>query len=83
VTKQAHWKGTTWIPQGTVKTVNERIELSVFRRCQMHPKYRPANLEEWSKRKKLDLEDIIAHPDKYPALYSPVVKPGLEDIEQP
>jgi uncharacterized protein (DUF2235 family) len=78
VTKEAHWRGTTWVPKGTVRTVNERIDLSVFRRCQLQPKYRPPNLTEWTKRKHLDLEGIIANPEKYSYLCAPVVSPGIE-----
>jgi len=78
VTKEAHWKGTTWVPKGTVHTVNERIDLSVFRRCQLQSKYRPPNLIEWAKRKHLDLESIIANPEKYSHLYEPVVSTGIE-----
>jgi uncharacterized protein (DUF2235 family) len=83
VTKEAHWKGTTWVPKGTVHTVNERIDLSVFRRCQLHPKYRPPNLLEWARRKHLDLESIIATPEKCPELYSPVVSNGIETAIEP
>jgi hypothetical protein len=82
VTKEAHWKGTTWVPNGTVHTVNERIDLSVFRRCQLQPKYRPPNLIEWAKRKGLDLEGIIANPEKYPQLYAPVATTGIESAVQ-
>jgi hypothetical protein len=50
--------------QGWVQTVNERIDRSVFERCQRHPDYRPASLKEWAKRKSLDLEAVIADPDR-------------------
>jgi uncharacterized protein (DUF2235 family) len=83
VSKEAHWKGTTWVPKGTVHTVNERIDLSVFRRCQLHPKYRPPNLIEWARRKHFDLETIIATPEKCPELYSPVVSNGIETAIEP
>lgn len=78
VEKKAHWKGKRKIEDGTVQTVNERIDLSVFRRCERYPDYRPPNLVEWAGRKKLDLEDIIAHPEKYPQFTDPVTKPGIE-----
>jgi len=82
VTKEVHWKGTTWVPKGTVHTVNERIDLSVFRRCQLQSKYRPPNLIEWAKRKHLDLESIIANPEKFATLYAPVVSTGIEGAVQ-
>jgi uncharacterized protein (DUF2235 family) len=56
---------------GLVETVNERIDLSVFRRCQLHGNYRPASLLEWAKRKQLDLEAIIREPERYPNLWTP------------
>ncbi|MGO8928791.1 MAG: hypothetical protein ACLQU3_18140 [Limisphaerales bacterium] len=63
---------------GWVETVNERIDFSVFRRCQVHDQYRPLSLLEWAKRKKLDLEQIIVHPDQYPQLYAPVTSCEIE-----
>ena len=78
VEKQTHWKGKAKIEAGWVETVNERIDLSVFRRCQIHPDYRPVNLIEWKQRKQLDLEAIIAAPEKYPQYWSPVEKSGIE-----
>jgi uncharacterized protein (DUF2235 family) len=63
---------------GWVETVNERIDRSVFDRCQRHPNYRPASLVEWAKRKKLDLKDIIANPDKYPQYWSSLNTHGIE-----
>jgi hypothetical protein len=78
VEKQTHWKGKSKIEAGWVETVNERIDLSVFRRCQIHPDYRPDNLIEWTQRKRLDLEAIIASPEKYPQYWSPVEKSGIE-----
>jgi hypothetical protein len=78
VVKQEHWKGTTKIEAGQVETVNERIDISVIRRCQLHADYRPANLLEWARRKKLNLNDIIAAPEKYPQYCSPVTTPGIE-----
>jgi uncharacterized protein (DUF2235 family) len=64
--------------RGWVQTVNERIDRSVFERCQQHPDYRPASLREWARRKGLDLEAVIADPDRYPAVYAPVTAPGIE-----
>jgi len=78
VEKEAHWKGKTRIEAGWVETVNERIDLSVFRRCQLDSKYRPDSLLEWKSRKKLDLDAIIAAPEKYPQYWSNVDKPGIE-----
>jgi uncharacterized protein (DUF2235 family) len=63
---------------GWVQTVNERIDRSVFERCQRHPDYRPASLLEWAKRKGLDLEAVIAAPDRYPELFSEVTLPGIQ-----
>ena len=78
VEKQTRWKRNSKTEAGWVETVNERIDLSVFRRCQLHPDYRPASLIEWKQRKQLDLEAIIAAPEKYPQYWSPVEKPGIE-----
>ena len=39
---------------GTHTTVNETIDASVFQRWRADPKYRPAGLVEWAKRKKAD-----------------------------
>ncbi len=63
---------------GWVHTVNERIDLSVFRRCQLHADYRPAGLREWAKRKQLDLEAIIAKPEARPELFASVSQAGIE-----
>lgn len=63
---------------GWVQTVNERIDRSVFERCQLHPDYRPASLLEWANRKGLDLEAVIADPDRFPELFSAVTHPGIE-----
>ena len=63
---------------GWVQTVNERIDRSVFERCQLHPDYRPASLLEWARRTGLDLEALIADPDKHAELFSPVTHPGIE-----
>ena len=63
---------------GTVVPVNERIDLSVFRRCQVNPGYRPASLREWAGRKGLDLEAIIARPEDYPNLWQPA--PPLQPV---
>lgn len=82
IPKSAHWKGKTQIEDGWVQTVNERIDPSVFYRCQLHPKYRPPNLVEWAKRKRLDLEDVIANPQKYPHLSAPVTAPGIESVHE-
>lgn len=78
VQKKAHWKGTTRIEDGWVETVNERIDLSVFHRCQLDAKYRPANLVEWARRKSLNLDHIIADPEKFPDVSTAVTSPGIE-----
>jgi uncharacterized protein (DUF2235 family) len=83
VPKEAHWKGKRWIDTGWVETVNERIDLSVIRRCQLDSTYRPPNLREWAHRKKLDLEDIIATPEKYSQFWSPVMSAGVESFLSP
>ena len=77
VKKEAHWKGTRKIDAGWVETVNERIDLSVFRRCQRYAHYRPQNLLEWARRKGLDLKHIIAEPEKFPQFTDPVMTPGI------
>jgi hypothetical protein len=64
--------------KGWVQTVNERIDRSVFERCQRHRDYRPPSLKEWAKRKNLDLEAVIADPDRYPEFYAAVTQPGVE-----
>ena len=63
---------------GWIETVNERIDFSVFRRCKLDRKYRPASLLEWAKRKNLDLEAIIDAPERYTRMWSPVNNPGFE-----
>jgi hypothetical protein len=78
VARQARATATSGPVAGWVQTVNERIDRSVFIRCQRHPDYRPASLIEWAKRKGLDLEAIIADPDQYPDLFAPVTSPGIE-----
>ena len=77
VHKEAHWKNTTRIENGSVATVNERIDPSVFRRCQLYPEYRPPNLLEWANRMKLDLEKVIASPNEYSCLSAPVTQTGI------
>lgn len=78
VRKEPHWKGSRRIEAGWVQTVNERIDISVFNRCQRYPGYRPPNLIEWANRRKLDLQSIIAAPEKYPSLWMPVTSTGIE-----
>jgi hypothetical protein len=63
---------------GRVRTVNERIDLSVFRHCQLNPAYRPLSLDEWARRKRIDLTALIKTPEAHPELSSPVAKPGIE-----
>jgi uncharacterized protein (DUF2235 family) len=64
--------------KGWVQTVNERIDRSVFERCQRHPDYRPASLVEWARRMGLDLEAVIADPDGYAQFWEPVTQAGIE-----
>ncbi len=78
VRKEAHCKGKRRIEAGWVETVNERIDLSVFRRCQRYIGYRPPNLLEWARRKSLDLEQIIAAPENYPQFTDQVTTVGIE-----
>ncbi len=78
VDKPAHKKNGQMVPAGQVQTVNERIDPSVFRRCQRYADYRPSNLREWAARIGLDLGKIIAEPEKYLQFTAPVVVPGLE-----
>lgn len=68
--------GTT--AKGWVHAVNERIDVSVFRRCRLDPEYRPLGLLEWAARKGLDLEAIIAEPARFPEHWSDVAAPGIE-----
>ncbi|HSB11397.1 MAG TPA: DUF2235 domain-containing protein [Blastocatellia bacterium] len=63
---------------GHVKTVNERIDLSVFRRCQKYPEYRPAGLREWAARKGKNLDEVITEPERFAELWNPVVTKGIE-----
>jgi uncharacterized protein (DUF2235 family) len=63
---------------GTVHTVNERIDASVFERCARDANYRPLSLEEWAKRRHIDLVQIIADPAKWPTFSLGVSKTGIE-----
>lgn len=47
-------------------------------RCQQHPDYRPAGLKEWAQRMGLDLEAVIADPDRHPQFFEPVTSAGIE-----
>jgi uncharacterized protein (DUF2235 family) len=78
VPKAAHWKGKSWIEAGCVETANERIDPSVFRRCQVDPRYRPPNLCEWTRRKQINLDALIAAPETFPQYTGPVTQPGIE-----
>jgi hypothetical protein len=75
-TARKGWRKAT--ADGWVQTVNERIDFSVFRRCQIHRDYRPDSLREWAERKKLDLEAIIAAPEKFPEYWSPIEDARIE-----
>ncbi len=63
---------------GWVHTVNERIDLSVFRRCQLNPNYSPLSLIEWANRKQLDLKHIVANIENFNAFWSPINSAGIE-----
>lgn len=78
IKKEAHMKGNQSIGAGLVETVNERIDLSIFRRCQRYSDYRPQNLKEWATRKGVDLEKIISEPEKFPQFIDPVTATGIE-----
>lgn len=82
VYKKSHWRGNSRVDAGWIKTANERIDLSVFQRCQLHPSYRPPSLLEWAHRKKLNLEAIIAEPNQSPELWQPVTKTGIESFSR-
>jgi uncharacterized protein (DUF2235 family) len=71
VKKTEHWKGNRKIDAGLVKTVNERIDLSVIQRCQRYSDYRPPNLLEWAARKHLNFDKILGDPGKFPEFWSP------------
>ena len=73
ILKQAKKTGTP----GWVRTVNERIDLCVFRHCQRNPAYRPLSLKEWAGREGVDLEALIQAPGSRPDLTSPVTQPGI------
>ena len=77
VRKKAHANGKEVM--GTVKTVNERIDLSVIRRCQSDQTYRPLSLLDWAKRKNLNLEAVIKTPELYSPFWTPVTEPGIEE----
>jgi uncharacterized protein (DUF2235 family) len=83
VKKEPHWKGTTRIDAGWVETVNERIDPSVFRRCQLYPDYRPDSLKEWATRNKLNLEQIIADSAATSRYSTAVTVSGVESSITP
>jgi uncharacterized protein (DUF2235 family) len=76
--KPEHKRNRRTIPAGRVQTVNERIDLSVLKRCQRYPDYRPTNLKEWAQRKGFNLEELIANPENHPELIGPVTALGIE-----
>ena len=80
VRKAASRRGSGTSTPGWVQTVNERIDASVFERCQKERTYRPLGLIEWAQRERLDLETIIRDPNKYADLVAPVTRPGVERI---
>jgi type VI secretion system (T6SS) phospholipase Tle1-like effector len=71
IRKEAGARGGSKATPGWVETVDERIDPSVFRRCQLHPGYRPDSLKEWATRKGLDLEAIIKNPERYSEYQAP------------
>jgi len=64
--------------KGRVRTVNERIDWSIFERWKRDTTYRPASLREWAGRKKLDVTAIVANPGQFERLWAPVSSPGIE-----
>ena len=60
------------------ETVNERVDLSVFRRCKLDKDYLPASLVEWAQRKGVDLDAVVNAPEKFPQYWSPLLQAGLE-----
>jgi hypothetical protein len=44
--------------KGTYEKVNETIDYSVFERWRRDPEYRPKNLQEWARRKRVDPAQI-------------------------
>jgi uncharacterized protein (DUF2235 family) len=74
VPKRARRTGT----RGWVRTVNERIDFSVFQRCQRNLRYRPLSLQEWARRRHVDLEALIANPEPHAALWGAVTQRGIE-----
>jgi hypothetical protein len=64
---------------GWVQTVNERIDESVFRRCQLRAEYCPLSLQEWAQRKKLDLRALVADSAAQSQYAAAVVGPGIEN----
>jgi uncharacterized protein (DUF2235 family) len=78
VDRPEHRKNGQIVPAGRVETVNERIDPSVFRRWQRYGDYRPPNLLEWAKRRGMNLDNVIAEPEKYPQVTAPVKTTGIE-----
>ena len=63
---------------GTVQTVNERIDASVWLMCQRNAEYRPLGLIEWAKRTGRDLEALIADPEEWEGFAGVVEGSGVE-----
>jgi uncharacterized protein (DUF2235 family) len=63
---------------GIVYSANERIDLSVLRRCQLNSDYCPLSIRAWAKRKEIDFKDVISHPEKYGAFWEAVASTGIE-----
>lgn len=66
---------------GRLVTANERIDASVFRRCQINAKYRPPALLEWAQRKGLTLDALIEDPQQHLAFDQHIIGPGIETNE--
>jgi len=64
---------------GHVRTVNERIDISVFQRCKRHASYRPLSLKEWAARLGLSLEAIIEAPEQHAELWRSIGEAGVEE----
>jgi hypothetical protein len=64
--------------EGFVYPANERIDYSVFQRCELNRYYCSHTLIAWLKRKQLDIQHILANPKRYEHLWAPVAGPGIE-----
>jgi uncharacterized protein (DUF2235 family) len=70
--------GTGTPVNGSVITVNERLDESISLRWRADPTYRPASLYEWARRKGLDIDAVMANFTLCPNYWAPVQQPGIE-----